>query len=216
MKKTTILISSLILFGLVCSSAFADEQITITTYYPSPYGVYKTFRIYPSATYTPGATCTADQEGEIWQNTADHLFYICEGNPLIWKTPGYWKPDPATNPNNIININTGYVKAGPIAIGLTNSGNPTGLPAPALGTDGANIGVLTTGSFQVVNTNVSGYMDLLAQNVRAQGVSYSYNSCIIMSYSSSSKLTYCPPGSTLDMSNSPAPSPNGGIFYCCY
>lgn len=161
MNKTAVLISVLMFYFLACPLAFTDEQITVTAYYPSPYGVYKILRIYPSTGFcSPGASCTTDQEGEICENSSDHNFYICGGNPLAWMRPGYWKPD--TNPNNIINTNSGYVKAGPIAIGLTAQNNPTGLAAPALGSDGANIGVLTSGSFQVVDPSVSTYMTVRA------------------------------------------------------
>ena len=44
MKKITLTISVLFLTFLVCSFAFA-EDITLTTYYPAPFGVYRNLTV---------------------------------------------------------------------------------------------------------------------------------------------------------------------------
>ena len=44
----------------VCFAQGSDDSITITTYYPSPYGVYRTLRLFPSG--RPGSC----QEGEVF------------------------------------------------------------------------------------------------------------------------------------------------------
>jgi hypothetical protein len=151
MKNPTVLIITLFLCFLMFSLAFADEQITITAYYPSPYGVYKTFRIYPSSGYcSQGAVCTADQEGEICENGADHTFYTCSGSPLIWDRPGWWKLNSISNPNYIYNENpTGFIKVGPVYIGAYPN-----VPAPAFMSNGNSIGVRlgSTGGFEIMNS----------------------------------------------------------------
>lgn len=219
MTNKTILISCLILSFLVCSSAFCAEEFAITAYYPSPAGVYKTFRIYPSTNYcTPGGSCAASQEGELCQDgnpLGTHKFYVCSGSPLAWNDPGYWGPVSSTHPNDIHSLNSGYVKMDSIPIGSLSSN----LPAPALGSDGNDIKALTSGTFQVVDPTVTVYKDVLAQNVRAQGIAYSYKSCIPLSHSNlAGSIVTCPPGSTYDSTHSGGvtQTAGSGVFYCCY
>ncbi len=50
--------------GFYIAPSFAeDESFTITTYYPSPYGVYKELRLYPN---TSPNTCDATNEGAMY------------------------------------------------------------------------------------------------------------------------------------------------------
>jgi len=44
MKKSTAVISLLFLASMFCSAAFA-EDITLTTYYPAPFGVYRSLQV---------------------------------------------------------------------------------------------------------------------------------------------------------------------------
>ena len=69
--------------------AFAvDEELTITTYYPSPYGVYNTLRIYPDTTFnpTPGVTACTD-EGELRYSEVSAELFMCQKDPDA--TPAY-------------------------------------------------------------------------------------------------------------------------------
>lgn len=77
---------------IICATAFvfspaqAEESITITTYYPSPYGVYGVLRLFPS-TKTEGSVC---QEGEMYyeQNgtpTRPRGMYFCDSSNQ-WKS----------------------------------------------------------------------------------------------------------------------------------
>jgi len=61
MLKMIILTLAAILF--VSFSYAAEEQITITTYYPSPYGVYKELKLHPN---TAPNTCNEDNEGAMY------------------------------------------------------------------------------------------------------------------------------------------------------
>ncbi len=69
---------------LVINGFAEDETFTITTYYPSPYGVYKNLRIYPNDDFTPGNPCSS--EGEMYYDNSEQTLYICSG--------GSWKPAP--------------------------------------------------------------------------------------------------------------------------
>jgi hypothetical protein len=70
-------------WGLVSSASAQTESITFTTYYPSPYGVYKNLRIYPNDDNTPGGSCVG-KEGEMYFDRSDQALCICSGSPPTW------------------------------------------------------------------------------------------------------------------------------------
>ncbi|MDD5044100.1 MAG: hypothetical protein PHU91_01675 [Candidatus Omnitrophica bacterium] len=70
--------------ALFCFAQSASEQITLTTYYPSPYGVYKSLRIYPSN--VAPATCDANTAGTMYFSGTyasggilANAMYFCDG-----------------------------------------------------------------------------------------------------------------------------------------
>lgn len=88
-----------LVFGIASISLAQDtgEQITITTYYPSPYGVYKNLRLFPYAGITTGqccmqggaegtAPCTNNQKGDMGYSEADNKPLYCDG--AKWQTMG--------------------------------------------------------------------------------------------------------------------------------
>ncbi len=64
MKKTIIILIgiSLIALASVCAYAQTTEGLTLTTYYPAPFGAYKALRLFPNNT-PPAAGCNAANEG---------------------------------------------------------------------------------------------------------------------------------------------------------
>ncbi len=85
MRKTFIFLLSLTF--IFVADIFA-EDITITTYYPAPYGVYRTMRLAPAG--TPGAC----QEGELYysdNSSAPRGMYYCD-QAGTWQSigAGYW------------------------------------------------------------------------------------------------------------------------------
>jgi len=84
MKKTF----CCLFFGLLLSSSFcfAQETVTITTYYPSPYGVYNVLRLYPLI--TAPASCS---EGELYFDSISHSLLYCN-NVGAWQPlgGGFW------------------------------------------------------------------------------------------------------------------------------
>lgn len=84
-----------ILIGLLMLSAAAvctAEEITLTTYYPSPYGVYSEMRLYPKN--SPSMSCDSEREGLMFYSDGSNVLYprglyVCGQNPL----GGYgWNP----------------------------------------------------------------------------------------------------------------------------
>jgi hypothetical protein len=89
-----------------------QETLTITTYYPAPYGVYRTLRLYP--TTNPDPTYSCSNEGEIYTYDFDNQLYFCNGSN--WQSlTSYWTFDSTNNwlyPNNT-NWNVGIGTTSP-------------------------------------------------------------------------------------------------------
>ena len=92
-KKFLVLSLCLIMSLAVVGACFAqlNEQVTITTYYPSPYGVYKNLRIFPSGTGGAPPTCNSNQEGVLYSSgaytggdiTQTNTLYYCNGTNWV-------------------------------------------------------------------------------------------------------------------------------------
>ena len=80
-SKKTIFIILFLLFAKTLSFAQGDE-ITITTYYPSPHGVYNTLRLSPQP--RPDS-CNA---GEMYYDSTDNIIYYCDGSVGQWESLG--------------------------------------------------------------------------------------------------------------------------------
>ncbi len=102
-KKINIIIGAviffiLVLFSLSFSAEEEGETFTITTYYPSPYGVYKELRLYPNTSPNP-CDSNSNNKGAMYYNDSDNQVYVCNGT--AWKTLGSGCPDvPGANQNN--------------------------------------------------------------------------------------------------------------------
>lgn len=63
-------------FLLIFSCCLAQETLTISTYYPSPYGVYNELRINPN---DDAHTCSsANEEGTMYYDLSEHKMKICD------------------------------------------------------------------------------------------------------------------------------------------
>jgi len=79
------------LFSLLCAlfsltNALAQQDnITITTYYPSPYGVYKRLRLHPSGDCETNTPCQSIEEGELcyYSSGTDKTLNVCNG--MTWQ-----------------------------------------------------------------------------------------------------------------------------------
>lgn len=73
--KNVFLFSGITLFCF--KFVFAADEITITTYYPSPYGVYNTLRLYPNNNAAVGAPCV--KAGEMFYSDVSNQVLVCRG-----------------------------------------------------------------------------------------------------------------------------------------
>ncbi|MFA4843145.1 MAG: hypothetical protein WC658_04865 [Candidatus Omnitrophota bacterium] len=88
MKKLEFLI--ILIFGFF-SLCFADESLTITTYFPSPYGVYNELQLYA---HNPAVTtCDDAHKGTMFYKSTDDQVYVCKGATLGWQAVGGSTPD---------------------------------------------------------------------------------------------------------------------------
>jgi len=66
------------------SFVFSEESMTITTYYPSPYGSYNELQLYPHS--LPVTSCGSSTRGTMYYDSDDNQTKICDGNN--WQTIG--------------------------------------------------------------------------------------------------------------------------------
>lgn len=117
-KRTASLLLALACIFLAAGVAMAQESITITTYYPSPYGVYKQLRLSPTDDFVPYAACT--NEGEMYYDNSDAALYVCStlsGNRAWRLAPGGGALWSLSGTNEIYNTGNRYV-----GIGTTDPG----------------------------------------------------------------------------------------------
>ncbi len=112
MKRLKILFISLAVLSLTLVSyslLFAvEESLSITTYYPSPYGVYNELRLYPHS--APVAVCNLETEGTMYYDIDEHQLKVCDGSGF-GSNSGLW----ASSGKDIYNTNKGNVGIGTTA-----------------------------------------------------------------------------------------------------
>jgi len=74
------------LFGLI-ATGFC-EDITITTYYPAPYGSYNELQLYPHS--PPVTTCDDNHKGVMYFDSTDNEIKVCRGSLANWDASDYW------------------------------------------------------------------------------------------------------------------------------
>ena len=112
LREIFLCISFLLFLSVKSSAQTTSEEITITTYYPSPYGVYNTLTLYPNDDHTPGG-CLNTERGQMYYDNTDNKIYVCDGTNWGGLGGGFW----AANGNDIYNINSGNVGIGTTAPG---------------------------------------------------------------------------------------------------
>jgi hypothetical protein len=109
MKKVFLaLILTIFLTLPAFSQERAEEALIVTTYYPSPYGIYNELRLFPQPA-KDDSLCTAENEGLMYYNQDEDRVEICRGG--VWESlgGGWWTSD---NGQDIYNTNTGNVGIG--------------------------------------------------------------------------------------------------------
>lgn len=97
MKKNIFLTLSLVLLVstfLFSYVSFSQEQITLTTYYPSPHGSFQEILLNPTTGAILNASCSAEQNGTIRFDGVNQTIVVCATTPgagnFIWMAaPGY-------------------------------------------------------------------------------------------------------------------------------
>ncbi|MFA5008863.1 MAG: hypothetical protein WC546_06565 [Candidatus Omnitrophota bacterium] len=101
----------------------APETITISTYYPAPYGVFQEIRLFPTPDQPPANNpplCTIDEEGTIYYSNNRQQVLVCgrdaNGN-LSWQGIGLWTRD-LNNNNNVALVNNNW----DVGVGMVTPG----------------------------------------------------------------------------------------------
>jgi len=93
-KSIFYFIAAVLIFGISSVGFCEDEEITLTTYYPAPYGTYDTIVL------APGGQPVNAQEGQIYYNDATKALYLKTDNGVgtgwvkfaseinVWKNNG--------------------------------------------------------------------------------------------------------------------------------
>ena len=95
LPKIVISLYFLVILSFLFTPVIFSESITLTTYYPSPYGVYTSIRLYPQNVNpsTGPFTCDSTTEGSLYYNSTDGQVYICSGGSWGsgWENVGWWR-----------------------------------------------------------------------------------------------------------------------------
>ena len=98
--------SMLLVPGVVRAQSNQSDSFSITTYYPSPYGVYRNLRLFPSQ--QPSAANA--QQWTMFFNSSDNATYVYRNQTLGWQQiggAGYWQMDGGnlTTVNSSVRLN---------------------------------------------------------------------------------------------------------------
>ena len=131
LRVAGLIFSIIFLFSAI---VLAAEEITITTYYPSPYGSYNELQLYP---HTPAVTtCDDAHKGTMYYSSTDDQVYVCKGTTLSWQPVGGGSPSGAVMSFNLASCPSGWTELisarGRYIVGLPAGGTLGGTSGTAL------------------------------------------------------------------------------------
>jgi hypothetical protein len=215
-------LAGIVLSGLIfLPPAFSqtNETLTISTYYPSPYGVYNELRLYPKAALPPG-NCSSDiNEGTMYyDNTANQLMVCRETGFGIytWQSASsLW----TINGTNLYPNNTTWN----VGIGTTGPGYALSVAGVIHGQATANSGdVLRIGNdIKLVDIDVANTAGLYGlQNTTIASLQLGSSGGIISGYNGNVGIGTTSPTQALDVTGganaavaifeNTGPNPGGG------
>ena len=206
--KITILLHLGLIFSFFCvfiflstSIALAQEQVTITTYYPAPYGIYKELRADQMAV---GSTYRA--------------FALTDGNLIVSGNVGIGTSNPGTKLQvNMVNANDFFSVNNDANIGVElRSGTTGGTPYIDFSKDGLDYDQ----RIWLTGTAANSRLSFNATGTGALDVREPTNTCVQVPYNTSPYNTPCPAGTHLtlawDSGNIPVPPGSyTGTMICC-
>ncbi|MEW6009478.1 MAG: hypothetical protein AB1629_07585 [Candidatus Omnitrophota bacterium] len=87
-----IFVSTFFVFLNIYSHCLAQvqEELTITTYYPAPFGVYRNLQLFPLV--PPPPLCDDTRRGLMYYSDAQNNIFVCRGTALGWQEAGggFW------------------------------------------------------------------------------------------------------------------------------
>jgi hypothetical protein len=87
MKKIILVFIFNLFLSIACfAQSNYTESLTITTYYPAPYGVYRNLRLYPSD--QPADDAAGVAPGVMYFNQTDNQLYIYKNDTTKWQPVG--------------------------------------------------------------------------------------------------------------------------------
>lgn len=139
-KRKQVFFGLLLLCGIAffaVSEVFSQETLTITTYYPAPFGVYTNLRLFPSAQ----PLCGSIDEGTMYFDNNQHRIMVCTGDGaghFSWQPAGgIWTRDGGNIYPNDLGWNVGIGTNNPQAI-LDVDSTSSGFLPPRMSTGQRN------------------------------------------------------------------------------
>ncbi|MBN2482957.1 MAG: hypothetical protein JXD21_01985 [Candidatus Omnitrophica bacterium] len=174
MKSKDIIIKTLVcvmvLIGGYNASLYAQsEELTITTFYPSPYGIYRVVKLEPSdAIGGAGGGCAAIERGEIQYNSTDNTLLLCDGSTWVelggeegdylWQYTGGAGGPIVNRRSSDVNVTSNLNVPGTLTAGTVNAGtvnaptvNATTVNATTVNTTDVNAAGTVTANTVIAN-----------------------------------------------------------------
>lgn len=146
------------LFAFCLATAVYADSLTLTTYYPAPFGAYSKIRLVPQTT-APDGTCT---EGTMYMDGTNHIPMYCDDAANWVYIPAIWKSSSGqavlSSPSMPVVVG-GVGAAGQLQV-LGGSGDPVF----SVTRGSSNFGITTQTSGTIMGTSSSTPLDIRTAN----------------------------------------------------